>query len=169
MPKISLTSVINVNSIGPESLNVFKFVASKEERQTLKTRFEFLDLLSLSAELTVCKTTCDCWYVKGQLIGVVVQACRSTGTPLRETVDFLIEERYVRSVNSHEEVEVYMDVAEPLENEAINIGELLAQSLGVAVTAWPRVDGAPETYTSGEGLPDHPFAELAVLKRQVSE
>ena len=169
MPKISLNSVISVNSIRPESRNIFKFVASEEERQILKTRFEFLDLLSLSAELTVCKTTCDCWDVTGQLIGVVVLACRSTGTPLRETVDFLIEERYVRSVNSHEEVEVYMDVAEPLENEAINIGELLAQSLGVAVTAWPRVDGAPETYTSGEGLPDHPFAELAALKRQVSE
>ena len=169
MPKVSLNSVISVNSIQPESRNFFKFVASGEERQILKTRFEFIDVLSLSAELFICKTARDCWRVNGQLIGVVVLACRSTGTPIRETVDFMIEERYVRSVSSHEEVEVYMDVAEPLENEAINIGELLAQSLGVAVTPWPRVNEAPETYTSGDGLPDHPFAKLAALKRGVSE
>ena len=38
-----------------------------------------------------------------------------------------------------------MGVAEPLENEAINIGELLAQSLAVAVTPWPRAPEAPES------------------------
>jgi uncharacterized metal-binding protein YceD (DUF177 family) len=117
--------------------------------------------------LTICKSARDCWDVAGQLRGVVVRACRSTGAPLREVVDFLIEERYVRSVSSHEEVEVHMDAAEPLENEAINIGELLAQSLAVAVTPWPRVLEAPETFTIGEELPDHPFAGLAALKRRL--
>ena len=57
-------------------------------------------------------------------------------------------------------------VAEPLENETINIGELLAQSLAIAVKPWPRSPEAPKTYTSGEELPDHPFAGLAALKRQ---
>ena len=95
-----------------------------------------------------------------------MQACSSTGVPVREIVDFLIEERYVRSVDNQEEVEVHMGEAEPLENEAINIGELLAQSLAIAVTPWPRAPEAPETYTSGETLPDHPFAGLAALKRQ---
>ena len=111
------------------------------------TRFKFLDVLSLSAELIIRKSARDCWDVVGQLRGVVVQACSSTGVPLRETLDFLIEERYVRSVGNQEEVEVHMDEAEPLENGAINIGELLAQSLAIAVTAWPRAPEAPEIYT----------------------
>ena len=166
MLKTSLDSIVKVDCIRPGSPNFFKFVASDKEREMLVTRFKFLDVLSLSAELTIRKSARDCWDVVGQLRGVVVQACGSTGVPLRETLDFLIEERYVRSVGNQEEVEVHMDEAEPLENEAINIGELLAQSLAIAVTPWPRAPEAPETYTCDEESPDHPFAGLAALKRQ---
>ena len=166
MLKTSLDSTLKVDRIRPDSPNFFKFVASDKELKILATRFKFIDVLSLSAVLTICKSARDCWDVVGQLRGVVVQACNSTGVPLRETLDFLIEERYVRSVGDQEEVDVHMGVAEPLENEAINIGELLAQSLAIAVTPWPRAPEAPETYTSGEEFPDHPFAGLAALKRQ---
>ena len=68
-----------------------------------------------------------------------MQACVVTGVPLRETVDFLIEERYVRTASNLEEVEVCLDEAEPLENGAINIGEMLAQSLAIAVNLFCRV------------------------------
>ena len=166
MLKTSLDTIVKVDRVRSDLPNFFKFVASDRELKVLATRFKFLDVLSLSAELTIISSACDCWDVVGQLRGVVVQACRSTGVPLRETVDFLIEERYVRTVNDHEEVEVHMVVAEPLENEAINIGELLAQSLAIAVTPWPRAPEAPEIYTSGKELSDHPFAGLAALKRQ---
>ena len=166
MHKISLDSIINVDRIPPDSPNFFKFVASNKELKILATRFKFIDVLELSAELIIRKSARDCWDVVGQLRGVVVQACNSTGVPLRETLDFSIEERYVRSVGNQEEVEVHMDEAEPLENEGINIGELLAQSLAIAVTPWPRAPEAPETYTCDEVSPDHPFAGLAVLKRK---
>ena len=169
MLKTSLDSIVKVDCIRPGSPNFFKFVASDKEREMLVTRFKFLDVLSLSAELIIRKSARDCWDVVGQLRGVVVQACSSTGIPLRETVDFLIEERYVRAFGNQEEVEVYMGVAEPLENEKINIGELLAQSLAIAVKPWPRAPEAPEKYTSGEELPDHPFAGLAAMKRQPPE
>ena len=166
MLKISLDSLVNVNRIRADSPNVFKFVACDRELKSLATRFEFLGVLSLSAELTICKSARDCWDVVGQLRGAVVQACSSTCVPLRETVDFLIEERYVRSDGNQKEIKVHMGLAEPLENEAINVGELLAQSLSIAVTPWPRVSEAPETYTTGEVSLDHPFAGLAALKRQ---
>ena len=169
MRKISLDSLINVDHIRPDSPNFFKFVACDRELKSLASRFEFLGVLSLSAELTICKSARDCWDVVGNLRGAVVQACSSTNVPLRETVDFLIEERYVRFVGNQKEVEVHMGVAEPLENEAINIGELLAQSLAIAVTPWPRAPETPETYTSGEELLEHPFAGLAALKRQPPE
>ena len=169
IPKTTLDSIVSVDRISADSPNFFIFVASDKELKSLATRFKFLDVLSLSAELTICKSARDCWDVAGQLTGVVVQACSSTGVPLRETVDFLIEERYVRFVGNQKEVEVHMGVAEPLENEAINIGELLAQSLAIAVTPWPRAPEAPETYTSGEELLEHPFAGLAALKRQPPE
>ena len=62
----------------------------------------------------------------------------------------------------NKEVDVHMGVAEPLENEAINIGELLAQSLAIAVTPWPRAPEAPEKFTSGEEFTDHPFVDCRV-------
>ena len=166
MPKITLDSMIRVDRVQPDSPHFFKFVASDKELKSLAARFEFLGILSLSAELTICNSARDCWDVAGHLRGIVVQACGSTGVPLRETVDFLIEERYVRTDNDQEEVEVHMSAAEPLENETINIGELLAQTLSIAVTPWPRAPEAPKMFTSGEELPDHPFAGLAALKRQ---
>ena len=165
MPQVTLESMISVDHLRPESQSFFKFFASKKEKQSLTTRFQFLDVLSLSAELTICKSARDCWEVAGRLRGVVLRSCRSTGVPLRETVDFLIEERYVRFASSQEEVEVHLNEAEPLENGAINIGEMLAQSLAIAVTPWPRALEAPETFTSGKELPDHRFAGLAMLKR----
>ena len=166
MLKTSLNSIVKVDRIRPDSPNFFEFVASDKELKILAMRFKFLDVLSLSAVLAIYKSARDCWDVVGQLRGVVVQACGSTGVPLRETVDFLIEERYVRSGGDQKEVDVHMGVAEPLENEAINIGELLAQSLAIAVTPWPRAPEAPEKFTSGEEFTDHPFAGLAALKRQ---
>ena len=166
MPQIRLDSLISVDHIRPDSLNFFKFSANDDERRRLAVRFNFIDVKVLSAEVSVNKSARNCWDVTGQLRGDVVQACGVTGVPLRETVDFLIEERYVRSADSLSEVEVLIDETEPLENGAINIGEMLAQSLAVAVTPWPRAVEAPETFTSGEKSPDHPFAGLAVLKRQ---
>jgi uncharacterized metal-binding protein YceD (DUF177 family) len=166
MPQITLDTIISVDHIRRDSLNFFKFFASDHECQALASRFKFLDVKSLSAELSISKSARDCWDVTGQLRGHVVQACGVTGVPLCETVDFLIEERYVRSFGNLDEVEVSADEAEPLENGAINIGEMLAQSLAVAVAPWPRALEARETFTSGEKLPDHPFAGLAALKRQ---
>ncbi|MDC1383051.1 hypothetical protein N8500_06160 [Candidatus Puniceispirillum sp.] len=166
MPKIRLNSLINVDHIRSDSLNFFKFSANDCECQLLAARFHFIDVKAFSAEFSVNKSARNCWDVNGQLRGHVVQACGVTGVPLRETVDFKIKERYVRVVSSLNEVEVLIDEAEPLENGAINIGEMLAQSLAVAVTPWPRAVEAPETFTSGEKLPDHPFAGLAAFKRQ---
>ena len=166
MPLINLATEINVEHVRPDTGSFYKFVATEAECQLLAARFHFIEVGSLSAELRVCKSARGCWDVLGQLKGEIVQACGVTGVPVSETIDFLLEERYVRSVGDPEEVEVHLDEAEPLENGAIKIGEMLAQSLAVAVTPWPRAPEAPETYIIGEESSDHPFAGLAALKRQ---
>ena len=83
-----------------------------------------------------------------------------------ENIDFQIEERYVRTTEQTDQVEVGLDGVEPVKNGAIDIGELAVQSLCLAATAWPRVDDAPDCYSVGEQELDHPFARLSVLKRQ---
>ena len=166
MPLINLDSEINVERVRPDTGSFYKFVATDAECQLLAARFHFIEVGSLSAELRVRKSARGCWDVSGQLKGEIVQACGATGVPVSETIDFLLEERYVRTAGNPDEVEVHLDEAEPLENGAIEIGEMLAQSLAVAVTPWPRAPEAPETFAIGEESSDHPFAGLAALKRQ---
>ena len=169
MPLINLDSEINVERVRPDTGSFYKFVATYAECQLLAARFHYIEVGSLSAELRIRKSARGCWDVLGQLKGEIVQACGATGVPVSETIDFLLEERYVRTTGDPKEVEVHLDEAEPLENGVIEIGEMLAQSLAVAVNPWPRAPEAPETITIGEELSDHPFAGLAALKRQPSK
>ena len=86
-----------------------------------------------------------------------------------ENIDFQIEERYVRSTEQTDHVEVGLDGTEPIKNGVIDIGELAVQSLCLAATAWPRVEDAPDGYSVGDQELDHPFAALSALKRQNRE
>ena len=167
MPLLNLDSEINVERVQLDTGIFYKFVATDAECELLAARFHFIEVGCLSAELRVRKSARDCWDVSGRLKGEIVQACGSTGVPVSETIDFLLEERYVRPAGIPDEVEVHLDEAEALKNGAIEIGEMLAQSLAVAVTPWPRAPDAPETFAIGEESSDHPFAGLAALKRQL--
>ena len=98
-----------------------------------------------------------------------MQNCIVTGAPVPENIDFQIEERYVRSAEQTDRVEVGFNDTEPIKNGAIDIGELAVQSLCLAATAWPRVEDAPDGYSVGDQELDHPFAALSALKRQNRE
>ena len=115
MPLINLDSEINVERVRPDTGSFYKFVATDTECQLLAARFHFIEVGTLSAELRVRKSARGCWDVLGQLKGEIVQACGATGVPVSEAIDFLIEERYVRTTGDPEEVEVHLDEAEPLE------------------------------------------------------
>ena len=97
MPLINLDSEINVERVRPDTGSFYKFVATDAECQLLAARFDFIEVGSLSAELRVRKAARGCWDVSGQLKGEIVQACGATGVPVSETIDFLLEERYVRT------------------------------------------------------------------------
>ena len=169
MPRFTLSSEITVDRLRPDKDTVFTFVATADDCHMLAKRFGFLAVNALSARLKVFKSARHCWEISGQMNGDVVQACGVTGAPVSETIDFPLEERYVRQSRAYDEVEVALDGAEPLENGIIDLGEMLAQSLAVAVTPWPRADDAPESFKSGDIMPDHPFAGLAVLKGKSSK
>ena len=114
-----------------------------------------------------CRVQVDgsaCAELAERFVAQVVQACIVTGSEVPEEVDFEIEERYVRVSENAEEVVVTLDDAEPLVNGGIDLGEMVAQSLALAVNAWPRSDGAPDSFHAGEEGPTHPFAGLAALK-----
>ena len=166
MPQFSITSEINVNTLRTDSDNVFKLSTRPADLVALAQRFGWVSVDNLSSELCIRKVARDCWHVTGHIAGQIVQSCIATGMPVPENIDFQIEERYVRTTEQADQVEVGLDGAEPIKNGAIDIGELAVQSLCLAANAWPRVDSAPDCYSVGEQEMDHPFAVLSSLKRR---
>ena len=80
-------------------------------------------------------------------------------------LDFKLEERYVRITDDITSVEVDLDGVEPLKNGFIDLGEMVIQSLALAVTVWPRASDAPEYIESEPVKRDHPFAGLVAIKQ----
>lgn len=169
MPQFSITSEINVDTLRVGSDHFYKLSTAPADLLALNERFGWVSVDHLASVLRIREVARDCWDVTGHITGRVVQSCIVTGAPVPENIDFQIEERYVRSGNQTDQVEVGLDGVEPIKNGAIDIGELAVQSLCLAATAWPRLDDAPDYFSVGEQELDHPFAGLSVLKHQNRE
>ena len=166
MPQVSITSEIKLDSLSPDSDNFYTLSSGPDDLLALTERFGWVSVDHLAGEFCIRKVAWDCWDVTGHIAGQIVQSCIVTGTPVLENIDFQIEERYVRTSEETDHIEVRLDGVEPIKNGVIDIGELAVQSLYLAATAWPRVDGAPDCFSIGEQESDHPFAALSALKRQ---
>ena len=169
MPVFSLSAELAADSIKPDATYRCKIIPSEAEIEMLLTRFDYIAVDDLVAELEIRKVARDCWDVRGKLTANVVQSCVVTGKPLPERVDFTLEERYVRMDDDSSSVEVDLDGVEPLKNGFIDLGEMVIQSLALAVTAWPRATDAAEYVESEPVKSDHPFASLAAIKQPNNE
>ncbi|WP_438996314.1 DUF177 domain-containing protein [Candidatus Puniceispirillum sp.] len=169
MPVFSLSAELAADTIKPDATYRCKVIPSKDEIDMLLARFEYIAVNDLVAELQIRKVARDCWDIQGRLTADVVQSCVVTGKPLPESVDFTLEERYVRLVDDTTSVEVDLDGVEPLKNGFIDLGEMVIQSLALAVTAWPRATDAAE-YTEPDSVKsDHPFAGLSAIKQSTNK
>lgn len=169
MPVFSLSAELAADTIKPDATYRCKIIPSEDEIDMLLARFDYIAVNDLVAELQIRKVARDCWDIQGRLTADVVQSCVVTGKPLPESVDFTLEERYVRLVDDTTSVEVDLDGVEPLKNGFIDLGEMVMQSLALAVTAWPRATDAAE-YTEPEPVKsDHPFAGLASIKQPTNK
>ena len=169
MPVFSLSAELDPDNIKPDATYKCKIVPSDDEVSMLLSRFDYIAVNDLVATLEIRKVARDCWDIRGRLTANVVQSCVVTGKPLPESVDFTLEERYVRLVDDIRSVEVDLDGVEPLKNGFIDLGEMVIQSLALAVTAWPRATDAAE-YTEPEPVKsDHTFAGLASIKQPASK
>ena len=164
MQTFTLDSMIDVQTLPPTGALRCQLHASGDECADLVARFGFLELRSLQVDLRIIEVAKGSWDVRGRLRAEVVQPCGVTGEPVPESVDFELEERYVQAAGSQEEIVVDLDEAEPLDGGRIDLGEMVAQSLAIAVAPWPRSEDAPASFQAGEDDRPHPFAGLASLK-----
>ena len=147
----------------PEGGRTYDLSAKEDERMALAARFDLLSISRLEARLRVI------WrgralHVDGNLRADVVQSCVVTLAP----VGSHLKER-LELVFTHEKPgeTVGLDDAEPLTGDVLDIGELVAEELSLALDPYPRLPDAesdrPES--SGRDLPrESPFDVLAKLK-----
>ena len=164
MQKMSLSTVIDVDSLPFSGPQICKIDCDESECAALAARFGFAAVARLSARLKVKRAGPGHWNVTGKLQAEVTQLCGVTGEPVPESVDFTIEERYCRASEEGTDIDVSLDGFEPLVDGAIDLGEVVAQTLAISVNPWPRSVDAPHSFVVGESEKEHPFAGLAALK-----
>lgn len=166
--------VLHLEALG-DSLKHFPLEADAAARAALSKRFDLQSIDALTADMSAKRIGGgELILVQGRLKASVVQSCVITGAPVQEEIMETIEERFTLKAEISSEVEISLDdddPPEPITGNEIDLGEIVAQHLGVALNPYPRAPGAeiPDAYQEdGDDMPDtqkNPFLALAALKK----
>ena len=147
--------------------------ASAEECAALARRFDLVAVNSLTAELVLDKDKSAITAI-GRLKAQIIQRCAVSADDLPVSISEPLRLRFVPAAeHAHAEAEVELDAADCDEvaftGTTIDLGEELAQSLGVAIDPFLTGPGAKAARAKAGLLdPDAagPFAALAALKNK---
>ncbi|MHC8493703.1 YceD family protein [Thalassospira sp. SM2505] len=163
--------------------------ANEKERAALAKRFELVSIDSLTAELTISTASNGEVTVRGPMNAEIVQNCVATLEPVPEVIEDTVEVLFSPHVSeedlpsnpddledlSEEELMALLDQPEPLVDGKIDVGEVVAQFLAVAMNPYPRKEDAelPTSVKTEEEAAEekrpNPFAQLAGLKEQLEK
>lgn len=150
----------------------FAIEASAEEREGLVRRFDLvaLDRLQASGRIQVLAGR-GLIEVGGRLHATLSQRCVVTLEPVPGLVEAEFRRIFGREEQEASEVEIdpEADEPEPLQGGTIDVGELVAEELAMALDPYPRAPGADAVLTelavTDEDPASAPFASLAALRR----
>jgi uncharacterized metal-binding protein YceD (DUF177 family) len=164
---------IAADQIGPQETER-EISANDAERARLAERFRLLGLDRLTARLQLRRGRAGLVHVQGHFEADVVQACVVTLEPVRAQLreDFTVAFAAVRAV-ADGEVIIGLDEEDPAEeltDGRIDLGEVVAQQLAVALDPYPRVPGADDRFEQSDQQEpaakggNTPFAALEGLR-----
>jgi uncharacterized metal-binding protein YceD (DUF177 family) len=125
--------------------------AKPVERAAVAQRFDLLSLDRLTADLTVVRDAGGL-RVTGRLAAAGAQACVVSAEPVAFVVDETVDLRYSETASEGEEIELGdsdLDVVS-LDGDVLDLGEAVAQSLGLALDPYPRA--SPQVRAAAERL-----------------
>lgn len=158
----------------PPSGTVVRLQASAEECRALAARFELVGLERLEGEAKV--TPADprtVVLVTGRLEADVVQSCVVTFEPVAATVvaefDRLFSEDVPEEALDEVEIDPEAEIPEPVVGGKLDLGEILAQELSLALDPYPRSPEADRRLaelggSDADGVKG-PFGALSPLRR----
>lgn len=143
--------------------------ADGAECSALARRFGLasIDLLSAEADLVAVGSAIE---ARGSMSARLIQNCVATGQPLEVTLDEPFRIRFEPPVSdvAEEEFELTSDDCDMMEHDgqAVDLGEAVAQTLGLSIDPFPRADDADEVLKAAGVLGEAdagPFAKLKGL------
>ena len=158
--------VVGVNTL-PRGGRTIAIEADEAERAALARRFDLLALDALQARLTLTPGRGDTVVVTGTLTAAVVQRCVVTLDPVPDAVEDEIEAVFAEAAGRDEaeiEVDPLAAEVEPLADGRIDLGELAAQHLSLALDPYPRAPDAPEPAAEPPQAETETRRPFAVLK-----
>jgi uncharacterized metal-binding protein YceD (DUF177 family) len=159
-----------------ESPRQLRIEADEAERRRLAGRFGLKAIDQLSADVRLSRRA-GIVHAEGRVDADVVQTCVVTDEPLPAHVDAPFHVRFVPDAyapSADEELELSAEDCDtlPLEGGRIDLGELAAETLALALDPFPRSAGADaaleEAGLVGEAEAG-PFAALRALKEQMQK
>lgn len=153
-----------------------ELVADAAERRRLAERFDLLSLDRLVAQLTVTRGASGIPIrVRGRLQASVVQNCILSLEPVASEIDEAVAAEYAPASSEGPEEVFHLDQPEPpepLEGDTLELGELVAQHLSVALDPYPKKAGVEPLEWGQPGPaeeatdPANPFSVLASLRKK---
>lgn len=174
IPAPEFSRVLPVEKIPAGGLEE-RLQANERERLALAERFGLLELPRLQAELNLEPARAGKMIaVKGRMQADVVQQCVVTLEPLPSFIEqeidilFAAPELVEAAGSGLPTLEVDEEEIEAIVDGLIDLGELVAQHLGVALDPYPRKPGLAyiDAQYGEDGTENNPFAKLADLNKK---
>ena len=162
-----------VDTIGDEARTV-EIDADAQERAALAKRFDLIAIERLTGKFTIRRDAAGI-LAEGRVAAAVTQACSITGDPLPATVDEPVALRFVPEDEAgQDEVELGdQDIdAIPYDGGTIDLGEVAAETMALALDPFPRGPNAEAALKAAGVLSEEqagPFGALAGLKDKLAK
>lgn len=150
--------------------------ATPEQRAALAARLGAIEIRSLAAAIRVVRAGAARLRVDIDYRADVVQCCVVTLEPVPATIEESFTQAFLRetrpsdgAAGANDEVRIDPgEEAETIEEDHLDVGELLAQCLSLALDPYPRKQGASFAgFNTDEGAPS-PFAALGGIESETA-
>lgn len=136
--------------------------ANAAERAALAVRMNLPAILSLSCVFHLIRESRDKVLARGVLRAAVTQICVVSLEEFDATIEEVFQVRFVPAGEESDDIDPESDDEIPFEGNAIDLGEAMAEQLGLALDPYPRMPGIEMPEIEDEPEP-HPFAALRRL------
>lgn len=140
---VEFSRAVRIDQIGNEA-RLQSIVADEAERLALSRRFRLRGISRLEADYRLVPDG-NGWLATGRLRAKAVQSCAASGQDVPEEIDAAFTIRFLQDVDvAEEEIELSEDDCDvmPVEQDRIDMGEAVAQTLALNLNPYPRSPNA---------------------------